>query len=90
LIPSISIIDDSFSQLADDALVQVWKDTELVSTFKSWQDYIHPIAQKGYDIVLSSCWYLNYISYGEDWKKYYKCDPRDFNGKKLPITLLSG
>ena len=68
-------------QLADDAIVQVWKDTELVSTFKSWQEYTQPIAQKGYSIVLSACWYLNYISYGEDWKKYYKCDPRDFNGQ---------
>lgn len=25
--------------------------------------------------------YLNLISYGQDWFKYYKCDPHDFIGK---------
>lgn len=71
----------SESQLADDALVQVWKATELSAGFKKWQEYMLPVVQQKYQVVLSSCWYLNYISYGEDWKKYYECNPRDFNGR---------
>jgi hexosaminidase len=46
--------------------------------------------QKGFQVIVSSCWYLNYIDYGADWKvatgaaknggKYYYCDPRGFDG----------
>ncbi|KAI1285567.1 Beta-hexosaminidase subunit alpha [Halotydeus destructor] len=81
---------DNGVKLAEDAVVQVWKDTELVSTFKTWQEYIVPIAQQNYEIVLSSCWYLNYISYGEDWKKYYNCNPRDFNGTEEEKAKVIG
>ena len=72
---------DNGVKLAPDAVVQVWKDTELVPSFKSWREYILPVIRDNYQVILSSCWYLNYISYGEDWKKYYNCNPRDFNGK---------
>jgi len=81
---------DNGVKLADDAIVQIWKDTELVSRFDSWQEYIVPIVKQKYQIILSSCWYLNYISYGEDWKKYYNCNPRSFNGTDEEKELVIG
>lgn len=71
----------------NDTVIQVWKDTELVSSFKKWQEYIPAIAEQNLQIVISACWYLNYISYGEDWKKYYNCDPRSFNGKSIHTRM---
>ncbi|KAM7290016.1 hypothetical protein ISCGN_030144 [Ixodes scapularis] len=75
---------------ARDTLVGIWKDTSLDSKLKTWQEYIMPIAKKGYQMVLSAPWYLNYISYGQDWKKYYETDPRDFNGTDEEKDLVVG
>ena len=34
--------------------------------------------------------YLNYISYGIDWKKYYMVDPLDFDGGEREKSLVVG
>ncbi|XP_064461282.1 beta-hexosaminidase subunit alpha-like [Ornithodoros turicata] len=81
---------DNDVEAEKDTLVGVWKDTSLDVKMKTWQEYIAPIAQKGYQMVLSACWYLNYISYGQDWKKYYECDPRGFNGTEEEKDLVVG
>ncbi|GFS75635.1 beta-hexosaminidase subunit beta [Nephila pilipes] len=74
---------------APDSIVEVWKDTSLDMKMGKWEEYIKPIARKGYQIILSACWYLNYISYGMDWKKYYECDPRNFDGSEADKDKLT-
>ncbi|KAH9394831.1 hypothetical protein TYRP_004891 [Tyrophagus putrescentiae] len=46
-----------------------------------------------YQIILSACWYLNYITTpypGKDWEVLYQCDPRNFNGTEAEKDLVIG
>jgi len=39
------------------------------------------VTAAGYRALLAAPWYLDYISYGEDWPKYYTYEPDNFNGE---------
>jgi len=59
-------------QVKSDTVVQVWKggsEQELAS-----------VTASGLKAILSSPWYLDYISYGPDWRNYYAAEPLSFNG----------
>lgn len=48
------------------------------------------VTSSGYRALAYSCWYLNYISYGIDWEKYYTCDLHDFPGTEEQKRLVLG
>ncbi|RWS29755.1 beta-hexosaminidase subunit alpha-like protein [Leptotrombidium deliense] len=84
---------DNGVQPARETIVQIWKDSHLDPTFSSWQKHAKDVANKGYKMVVSACWYLNYISYpypGNDWEKFLHCDPRDFDGSEDEKSLVLG
>ncbi|OXA43918.1 beta-hexosaminidase subunit alpha [Folsomia candida] len=69
--------------VSKDVIIQVWKGGDA-ATPDSWVPYWRKALELNYTSILSSCWYLNYISYGgassSEFRKYYECDPI----KKLP------
>lgn len=46
------------------------------------------VTDAGYTTILSAPWYLDYISYAQDWQKYYKVEPLSFNGQFLQQWFL--
>ncbi|XP_077491567.1 beta-hexosaminidase subunit alpha-like isoform X2 [Amblyomma americanum] len=63
---------DNKVQIGPDTVVHVWKQPQQLE--------LASVTAAGYRALLSACWYLDHISYGSDWKKYYTCDPQDFAG----------
>ena len=92
------ILKYQFIQLPQNTIVQVWKDTSDNTEFDTWASYLNQVAGQGYNVILSSPWYLNYISYGKydtntsvmnlEFFKYYEVEPlREFNGKFISFFL---
>jgi hexosaminidase len=68
-------IFDNGVQILDDTVVNVWKG--------GWNETMAKVTKAGYHSVLSAPFYLNYISYGEDWNKY-ECGATRFHS--FPIS----
>jgi hexosaminidase len=66
-------IFDNGAKILPDTVVEVWK-------WEDWQDEMAKVTKAGFHTVLSAPYYLNLISYGADWKKYYQIEPADFEG----------
>ncbi|ESN98073.1 hypothetical protein HELRODRAFT_139996, partial [Helobdella robusta] len=53
------------NDLPKDTIIQVW----------SGDSYdVERVIKAGYAVIFSTCWYLDYIQYGQDWDKYYLCE----------------
>ncbi|KAG7215339.1 hypothetical protein INR49_022576, partial [Caranx melampygus] len=71
--------------LKPDTIIHVWKGTP-----KQYQNEMAHVTSSGYQTLLSTPWYLNRISYGQDWQGHYKADPQDFNGTEAQKKLVIG
>lgn len=72
--------------------IQIWKDSTSTGAPKSWNDYLYDVTKSGYKAILSSPWYINFLSYGfEEWYKYYKIEPtKNWRGTREQLNLLLG
>lgn len=63
-------------QLKDDTVVEVWMGNKM-------EEELQNVTGAGFTTILSAPWYLDYISYGQDWQRYYKVEPLSFPGQFL-------
>jgi len=59
-------------QVRPDTVVEVWRRGSARELAK--------VTAMGLKALLSTPWYLDYISYGPDWRDYYAVEPLNFNG----------
>ena len=80
-------------QICKDSLVVVWKDSfnGKPGEFEPWQTYMKRVTSTGHKVILASPWYLNVISYGQDWRRYYGIEPTKFAGANSKyVTIAHG
>jgi len=77
---------DNGVRLDSNAIVHVWKGNLPFL----WEWTLFKATLRGMRAILSSCWYLNEIVYGENWEPYYKCDPQNFLATERQKSLIVG
>jgi len=75
-------IFDNGLKVNPNTVIDVWKG--------GWQNELAAVTKTGLRAILSSPWYLNYISYGADWVNYYAVEPSDFSGTEQQKELVVG
>ncbi|NWU90382.1 HEXB hexosaminidase, partial [Upupa epops] len=74
---------DNKAELKPDTVVEVWMG-------KNYAHELSRVTGAGFTAILAAPWYLDYISYGQDWKKYYSVEPLNFPGPEKHKKLLIG
>ncbi|XP_055640408.1 beta-hexosaminidase subunit beta-like [Toxorhynchites rutilus septentrionalis] len=69
-------------RLPNGTVVHVWTGNR--------QDLLQRITGDGLPALLSTCWYLDHLAMGGDWRKFYECDPHDFVGNQKQKDLVLG
>uniref|UniRef100_A0A8C1MBP2 Beta-hexosaminidase n=1 Tax=Cyprinus carpio TaxID=7962 RepID=A0A8C1MBP2_CYPCA len=74
---------DNGVKLKDDTVVEVWMGNKM-------EEELQNVTRAGFTTILSAPWYLDYISYGQDWQHYYKVEPLSFPGTDAQKKLVIG
>lgn len=76
------VFDDGI-ELQPDTVVEVWKGENYFEDLKQ-------VTSSGFAAILAAPWYLDAISYGQDWRRYYMVEPLNFVGSKKEKQLVIG
>ncbi|EPQ02605.1 Beta-hexosaminidase subunit beta, partial [Myotis brandtii] len=74
---------DNNAKLQPGTVVQVWKEQNYAKELSS-------ITAAGFPVIISAPWYLDRISYGQDWRLYYAVEPLNFSGTQEQKQLVIG
>ncbi|XP_076867333.1 beta-hexosaminidase subunit beta isoform X2 [Brachyhypopomus gauderio] len=74
---------DNGVKLKGDTVVEVWIMNKL-------KEELQNVTGAGFTAILAAPWYLDYISTGQDWKKYYQVEPLSFDGTSEQKKLVIG
>jgi hexosaminidase len=74
---------DNHDEVTPETIIEVWKK-------ENWETVVDAITKAGLRTIVSSPWYLNYISYGSDVMKIYLEDPQAFGGTAEQERLVIG
>ncbi|XP_010876598.1 beta-hexosaminidase subunit beta isoform X2 [Esox lucius] len=74
---------DNGVKLKQDTVVNVWIGNKV-------EEELQKVTEAGFTTILSAPWYLDYISYGQDWQKYYLAEPLGFKGTDAQKKLVVG
>uniref|UniRef100_A0A8B9NU82 Beta-hexosaminidase n=1 Tax=Apteryx owenii TaxID=8824 RepID=A0A8B9NU82_APTOW len=66
---------DNGVKVRPDTIVHVWKENAT-----PYMQEMAQVTKAGYRALLSAPWYLNHISYGQDWMEAYQVEPLKFEG----------
>ncbi|XP_075397285.1 beta-hexosaminidase subunit beta [Tenrec ecaudatus] len=76
------VFDDNV-KLKPGTVVEVWKS-------ENFPEELARVTAAGFPVLLAAPWYLDWISYGQDWTKYYEAEPFDFHGTPQQQELIIG
>ncbi|OXB66286.1 hypothetical protein ASZ78_004235 [Callipepla squamata] len=72
---------DNNAELKPDTVVEVWMANNYAHELSS-------VTRAGFTAILAAPWYLDYISYGQDWTKYYSVEPLNFPAEASQLSLF--
>ncbi|KAM9230169.1 LOW QUALITY PROTEIN: beta-hexosaminidase subunit beta-like [Dugong dugon] len=74
---------DGNTELQPGTVVEIWK-------AENYPEEETKVKEVGYPVILAAPWYLDLISYGQDWKTYYEVEPLNFPGSQEQKKFMIG
>uniref|UniRef100_A0A8B9JKL9 Beta-hexosaminidase subunit alpha n=1 Tax=Astyanax mexicanus TaxID=7994 RepID=A0A8B9JKL9_ASTMX len=76
---------DYRERIPKDTVLEIWKGVPA-----DYRTELAKITHAGYRVLLSAPWYINHISYGQDWRNSYTVQPQNFSGTDQQKALVIG
>ncbi|XP_051976226.1 beta-hexosaminidase subunit alpha-like isoform X1 [Xyrauchen texanus] len=76
---------DYHERIPQDTVLEIWK-----GTTKQYYAELSRMTKAGHRVLLSAPWYINHISYGQDWRNSYAVRPQHFSGTEEQKKLVIG